>query len=176
MERKRTGNLFIIGFMGTGKSSVGKRIGEREEHMTRIELDDLIEREEGISVKEIFDQFGEEYFRDCETSMLHEMKLMEDTVVSCGGGIVLREENIRYMKEAGTVVLLKAAPETVLARVKDSDERPILNGNMNVPFIRALMEKRRERYELAKDFDVVTDDKTIDAVCDAVLAEVKKGN
>lgn len=90
-------------------------------------------------------------------------------VVSCGGGLVLREENVRLMKKMGTIVLLTASPQTIYERVKNSTKRPILNGNMNLAYITELMEKRRSYYEQAADTVISTDDKTAEAICGEIL-------
>ena len=91
---------------------------------------------------------------------------------SCGGGVVMREENADHMKKNGRVVLLTAKPETIYERVKDSDERPILNGNMNVEYISGLMEKRKERYEAVADVTVATDGKNVTQICEEIIAKL----
>ena len=90
-------------------------------------------------------------------------------MVSCGGGVVLREENVRLMKESGSVVLLTADPETVYERIRETGDRPVLKGHMNVPDIRQLMEKRRPYYEAAADFSVATDGKTSEEICREIV-------
>lgn len=163
-------NIYLIGFMGAGKSTVARKL----EEMTgarRIEMDQLLEEQQGKKITEIFAEHGEEYFRDLETELLRSFAREENLIVSCGGGSVLREENAALMKEAGRIVLLTASPETIYNRVKDSTNRPILNGNMNVDYIRELMEKRRPRYEAVADCRVATDGKDICRICEEVLGE-----
>ena len=89
--------------------------------------------------------------------------------MSCGGGAVLRDQNTQMMKETGKIVLLTATPETVYERVKDSTDRPLLNGNMNVEHIAKLMEKRRELYVNACDIKVATDRKTPQEIAEEIL-------
>lgn len=84
----------------------------------------------------------------------------------------MREENADHMKKNGRVVLLTAKPETIYERVKDSDERPILNGNMNVEYISGLMEKRKERYEAVADVTVATDGKNVTQICEEIIAKL----
>lgn len=164
-------NIFLIGFMGVGKSTVAaelvKRLG-----MNRAEMDQMIVDKQGMTISEIFAQYGEDYFRDVESEILLELQKKQGMVVSCGGGIVVREENAGYMKKSGHVVLLTAEPETIYNRVKDSKERPILNRNMSVEFIRELMEKRRIRYERAADVTVSTDGKSAVQICDEIIAKL----
>ena len=101
---------------------------------------------------------------------------MEPMVASCGGGTVLREENVALMKAAGRIVLLTAEPETVFDRVKGSADRPVLNGNMNLSYIKELMEARRPRYEAAADAAVATDGRTAEEICEEILEQRKEGS
>lgn len=162
-------NIFLVGFMGAGKTTVSKYLSTMLA-LERVELDELIVQKEGMTISSIFEEYGEEYFRNCESNALLELQKRSQLVVSCGGGIVLREKNISSMKKNGRVVLLTAEPETTLERVKDSDERPILRNNMNVEFIAGLMEKRREKYLRAADIIVRTDGKTVLEVCEEIVA------
>lgn len=164
-------NLMLIGFMGTGKSTVANKLKQRL-LVEQIEMDALIEQEAGMSIPDIFEKFGEAYFRDLETEMLRKFKEKKPVVVSCGGGAILRDENIEIMKGQGKIILLTATPETIYERVKDSHDRPVLNGNMNVEYISELMEKRRERYEMAADIIIATDGKSVDEICNEILETV----
>lgn len=166
---KLNGHIFLIGFMGCGKTTNAACLAG----MTgagHMEMDQEIVKEQGMEIAEIFAVHGESYFRDLETGLLKDLQSREPMVVSCGGGAVLREENVALMKKMGKVVLLTAEPETIYERVKDSTERPVLNGNMNLEYIRDLMEKRRPRYEKAADFSVVTDGKDAEEICIEILA------
>ena len=164
-------NIFLIGFMGAGKSTVAGELKDKLE-MDRVEMDQMIVENRGMSISEIFDEFGEAYFRNLESNTLIELQKRKQTIVSCGGGVVMREENSDHMKKNGRVVLLTAKPETIYERVKDSDERPILNGNMNVEYISGLMEKRKERYEAVADVTVATDGKNVTQICEEIIAKL----
>ncbi|MDO5455473.1 MAG: shikimate kinase [Eubacteriales bacterium] len=164
-------NIFLIGFMGAGKTTIAKALSQKLE-MNSVEMDQLIVEKQKMSVSEIFDEYGEQYYRNLESNCLIELRNRSQTVVSCGGGIVLRDENREIMRDNGRVVLLTARPDTILERVKDSDERPILNNNMNVEFISGLMEKRRARYQAAADITIETDDKTITQICDEIISSL----
>lgn len=155
-EKRFDYNIVLIGFMGAGKSAVSERLSTVYA-MKNVEMDQVIAEREGMSIPNIFAAHGEEYFRDLETELLAEMQSHKNTVISCGGGAVLRERNIREMKRNGRVVLLTASPETVYERVKDSDDRPVLNGRKNVKGIKELMEQRRGRYEAAADIVINTE-------------------
>lgn len=164
-------NLFLIGFMGAGKSSVSAGLG-RMLGREVVEMDQRIAAQEGMSIPELFAQKGEPYFRACETALLKSFAQGAPRIVSCGGGVPLREENVAAMRESGTVVLLTASPEVILERVKDSDERPLLQGHKDVSYITVLMEQRRPRYEAAADITVDTSQLNIEEVCRQVLRQV----
>ena len=161
-------NIVLIGFMGAGKSSVSEYLSAVFA-MKVVEMDQVIANREQMSIPDIFDAYGEEYFRDRETELLVEMQSHRNTVISCGGGAALRERNVEEMKKNGRVVLLTASPETVYERVKDNDDRPVLNGRKNVKGISEMMEQRREKYEAAADIVINTDNKTVLQVCEELV-------
>ena len=164
-------NIVLIGFMGAGKSTIAGELKDKLE-MDRVEMDQMIVEKQGMSISEIFDEYGEAYFRNLESNTLIELQKRKQTIVSCGGGVVMREENTDHMKKNGRVVLLTAKPETIYERVKDSDERPILNNNMNVEFISGLMDKRKDRYEAVADITVATDGKNVTQICEEIISKL----
>ena len=163
--------LFFIGFMGVGKTSVSAALGQMLQ-LPVMEMDEEIAQQEGMTIPEIFAQKGESHFRQCETALLEGLAAGSACLVSCGGGVPMRQENVAAMRRCGTVVLLTARPEVILERVKDSDQRPLLQGKKNVADIAALMAQRRSAYEAAADVTVDTSDLTIEEVCRAVLRQV----
>lgn len=165
--------IILIGFMGTGKSTVSKRLGEICQ-MEIVEMDRQIEIEEGRPISEIFSADGEAYFRERETQLLMELLKRENVLISCGGGVPLRTCNVKEMKKNGNVVLLTATPETVWKRVKADRHRPLLEGNMNVEYIRELMESRQERYLKAADLVVATDGKSIEEICKEIISALEE--
>lgn len=173
MNELNNGNIYLIGFMGTGKSSVSKcledLIGKKV-----YDLDNMIEEEAGKKIADIFSEGGESVFRDMETKVLYSTKRMDYAIISCGGGTVLRKENVQFMKEHGTIVLLTATAATVLERVKDSKDRPILNGNMNEEYIETLMEKRRDIYKKSADITIETDNKSVLEIANEVVNGMTK--
>ena len=164
-------HLFLIGFMGAGKSTVAKLLYKKT-GLPFIEMDQEIEKQEGTSIRDLFATKGEPYFRDLETAFLEEMKDREASVVSCGGGVCMRPENVRLMKETGTILLLTARPETILERVKDSTDRPLLNGHMNTGYISEMMEKRRALYQSAAELVIETDEKSPDQIAEEIMKEM----
>lgn len=166
-----TFHIMLIGFMGAGKSTVSSYLS-KQLNMEEVDTDSLIVKKEGKKIPQIFEEKGEKYFRDCESSILIDLQKRNNLIVSCGGGIVLREENVWNMKKQGRIVLLTATPQTIYERVKDSKERPILNDNMNAEFIAQLMEKRQDKYLAAADIIVATDQKTVEQICDEIIEKL----
>jgi len=166
-------NLYLIGFMGTGKSSVADTLSRLLAKPVQ-EMDAIITARAGMPITEIFDRYGEEYFRNLESNLIMELGKQSGAVISCGGGAALRAKNVENMKQNGRIILLTASPETILSRIGSSADRPILNGRMNVPDIRALMETRRDAYEAAADLTIETDGKTVTEVCEEIVQQMHK--
>ena len=167
------GNIFLIGFMGCGKSTVASKLQKRY-GMEVVEMDQLLSERQGMSIPDIFETYGETYFRDLESALVAEIRKMENQVVSCGGGVVLREQNVAKMKENGQIVLLTANPETILERVKDDENRPVLKGKKTVEGITELMEARREKYEAAADIVIHTDKKPVSEICEELKQKLEE--
>ncbi len=165
-------NIYLTGFMGSGKSTVA-RCFAREYRRELLEMDAYIEEKEARSISAIFSESGEEYFRTLETNLLISLEKRKNLVVSCGGGAVMRPENVEAMKRGGRVIYLRATPETIYERVRYSHNRPLLEGNMNVDYISRLMEQRKGAYEAAASITVDTDGKTISAICSEIAAHLK---
>lgn len=166
-------NIVLIGFMGAGKSTISEFL-KTSFAMDVIEMDQIIAEREGMSISDIFEVYGEQYFRDLETNLLIEMQARTNVVISCGGGTPMRECNVVEMKKNGRVVLLTAKPETILDRVKDSHDRPLIENNKTVPFIAELMEKRREKYEAAADIVIETDGKSELEICEELIHRLRQ--
>ncbi len=170
------GNVVFIGFMGAGKTTVGRLYAEQF-GKDFLDTDSMIEEKAGKSVTAIFEEDGEEAFRKMETEAVRELKeKVSNTVISVGGGLPLREENRRLLKEAGTVVYLKSRPETVWDRLKGDDTRPMLKGENPKGKIRELLNRREAAYEEASHFAVDTDGKTPEEVAELVFKRRKGEN
>jgi len=157
--------------MGCGKSTVAAGLSAKY-GMDIVEMDQIIVEREGMSISDIFAQKGELYFRDVETQLLIEIQSENNKVVSCGGGVAMRKQNVEAMRKGGCVVLLTANPETILERVKDDNSRPLLQGNKNIDFINEMLEKRRAKYESAADIVIQTDEKRIDDICEEIITQI----
>lgn len=151
MEKK---NIILVGFMATGKTSVGKQLAQKT-GMRFVDMDAIIEEREGRTINEIFASDGEPYFRERECALAKELAQESGLIISTGGGIVLNPENIAAFNATGLVACLTAEPEEILRRVARCQSRPLLAGDKEKQ-VRDLLEKRRPLYE-AIPFQVITD-------------------
>ena len=161
-------NIILIGFMGCGKSTVGIKLSYRLRRALE-DTDKLIEKEEGRTISEIFATDGEPYFRSLETECLK--KLIQTTdgkIISVGGGLPIRKENHALLKELGTVIYLRATPETIYERVKHDTTRPLLQGDNPQEKIRTLLQERTPVYEQAADFVIDVDHKDFEMILDEI--------
>ena len=148
-------NIILVGFMGTGKSVVGKLLAKKI-NRDFVELDDMIEAKEKMPIKNIFEKKGELYFRQVEKEVVKEASQLKNKVISAGGGAIMDEENFKNLKSSGTIICLKASPETILKRTKNIKTRPLLNVPDPQKRIEELLEKRESCYNKA-DFSLETD-------------------
>ncbi len=160
-------NIVLTGFMGSGKSAVGAELA-RLTGFSLLEVDDEIERTAGMSISEIFGRFGEERFRDMEAAEIRKLAGTTDTVISTGGGVVMREDNMAVLRRDGVVVYLRAEPATLLERTSRDSDRPLLRCDDPLGRINELLAQRKEQYEKA-DMIVDTDDKGPEGVAREIL-------
>lgn len=171
LKKKR--NIILVGFMGSGKSAVAAKLSAVSGWECR-ELDSLIEIQEQKTISEIFRDKGEPYFREIETAMLKKYAEKEHSIISCGGGTPLREENAAIMKENGIVFWLKADPHTIYSRVKYDENRPLLRDNMNPEYIETMLNARSKNYESVSDYEIVTDGKSVEEICTVIMSILAK--
>ena len=138
-------NIYIVGFMGTGKSSVGKLLAARRRwHF--VDLDEFIELRQKRRIVDIFAKDGEPYFRKIEKKALKEVSAQDKFVVACGGGIILNKDNIKLMKKTGMLICLSATPGEILKRVSTDTHRPLLNVEKPLKHIELLLKMRAPNY------------------------------
>lgn len=168
-------NLILIGFMGSGKTSVGVKLSYRLK-MSVEDTDKLIERREDRRISEIFAQNGEEYFRQKETELLRELveKQQGPRIYSVGGGTPVKPENRELLKQLGTVVWLRIQPETVYQRLKDDTTRPLLQCEDPLERIRELIESREEAYTSCADVIVDVDGLEMEDILRIIERKMKK--
>ncbi|HVJ58263.1 MAG TPA: shikimate kinase [Terrimicrobiaceae bacterium] len=163
-------NLVLIGFMGSGKSSVGRRLSGLTGHRF-VDVDELITQAEGRSIPEIFSQCGENLFRDLEQRVLEELVGVCGIVLSTGGGLVLRSANRETLKRIGIVAWLDADPEILFERAMRSGRRPLLQTEDPKATFDELLSVRRSLYELTSDFRVDSSRLSHDEVAQILLEE-----
>lgn len=159
--------IILVGFMGTGKSTVAERLAA-ELGWRKLDLDQAIEDDQGCSIPELFSSRGEAYFRQVETDVLKRtLEESREIVVATGGGAVLAEANREAMLASGTVVALTASVETILDRVQNDPNRPLLKGNAaeSVP---QLLEARKHAYDFAH-LRIDTTNRSVDEIVRLIL-------
>ena len=165
-------NIILIGFMGSGKSSVGEALAKSLNYKF-LDSDKLIEEKAGSTISQIFEQYGEEYFRNMETKTLQDMQSkLDNTVLSTGGGMPLREENSKLLRQLGLVVYLQASTDTVIKRLKNDKSRPLLRGDDLVGKVDKLLAARNPVYEKTAHKIIVTDNKTINQIVADIIEEL----
>ena len=167
------GNVILLGFMGSGKTTVGLKLSYRLRRPV-IDTDKEIEREEKRSISDIFATDGEQYFRDKETALLRKMlKSVNNQIISVGGGLPLRNENRELLHELGQVFYLKASAETIYGRVKNDTSRPLLQGPDPQTKIERLLNERNAHYTDAADVVINVDGKDFDQILCEIEQNVK---
>ena len=161
-------NVALVGFMCAGKSAVGWRLASRL-GKTFVETDALIESRAGISIAEIFTMWGEQRFRDMEAGVVRDVSLGTDSVIACGGGVVLRDENVTCLKSGAVVVHLAVSRDRVIERLgRPSDVRPLLSGAEREKRAIELLEQRRPFYSRAAELTVDTTELNVDEVVERI--------
>ncbi len=156
--------IILIGFMGSGKSTVGKRLA-KQMCWEFVDTDEAIEREEERSITEIFACKGEPYFRKLEVSCLERILNQEkNLIVSVGGGLPITKENQERLQLETSVIYLKSSVETIYDRVKHNEDRPLLQGDNPMGKIETLLGAREQFYEQAANYIVETDGKTVEEI------------
>jgi shikimate kinase len=167
-------NIYLVGFMGTGKTAVGKEVA-KQLNQQFVDLDSQIEQRQNRKISQIFAQDGETYFRSLEKQALKEIAAERNLVVSCGGGIVLDKENIQIMKNTGQMICLFSRPEVILARTQSYKHRPLLDVDNPAERIEELLKVRAPFYAQA-DYTIDTSDLTVSVVVNKVLEYVRAKN
>ena len=166
-------SLILIGFMGTGKSTLGRVLAERL-HLEQVDLDEVVVQEQNMPINDIFSRYGEERFRELEHDVVCRYAAQPNLIISPGGGAVLREENRKVMRECCTVISLLARPEVILERVnRDATVRPVLEnrkpGQSKLERIEEVLTQRMPCYQEA-DFILDTSDAPVELLAEQVLS------
>ncbi len=157
MKIDKNRNIILIGYMGSGKSTVGRKAARAVEY-TFLDTDALIEQEEGMSIAKLFEEKGEAYFREKETETIKKLIAgPKGNIIATGGGLPMREGNAELLKELGTVIYLKAETKTLLGRLSGDSARPLLkNGDLKEK-IETMLAVRGPVYEACADLILQTD-------------------
>jgi shikimate kinase len=164
-------NIVLTGFMGTGKSTIGKELSKML-NMKLVDIDAEIEKAQKIKINDIFRIFGEQYFRDIETAMIKKLSRGKNIIISTGGGAVLRDENMEALKEKGIIFCLNASTETIMKRTARSEDRPLLKVENPKEKISEMLSCRRPFYEKA-GIMIETDCKTPSEIAQEIMEIIR---
>lgn len=165
-----TKHVFLIGFMGAGKSTVARKLA-RSIGLSSVDMDIYLERREGKTIKDIFAESGEEAFRAIETDVLRELIAKEPLIISCGGGVVTRPENRKLLHENGFVINLNVDVMEASERISNKSSRPLFQ---DLEAAQALAETRRPLYEEAAHITIDTAHKSVGAITYSVRSTLEK--
>jgi len=165
-------NVVLIGYRGTGKSTVGKMLAERLGR-SMVSTDAEIMKRTGQSIPEIVAEHGWDYFRDLESQVCKELAGRDGLVIDTGGGAILRSQNVELLKKTGTLFWLTASVDTIIQRIRRDTQRPSLTGTKSfVDEIEDVMRERTPKYEAAADHQIATDGRSIVEIADTILARL----
>ncbi len=159
-------NLYLVGFMGTGKSVIGQKVA-RELEMDFIDSDQYIENKEAMKISEMFDRFGEPHFRKLESLFIHEWQPRQNAVIACGGGLITNDELLQIILSQGIAITLWASLDTLVNRLSGDKNRPLLATEDPRRRIQKLMEDRTEIYQKV-GLGVNTDNRSISDIANHV--------
>jgi shikimate kinase len=165
-------NVSFIGFMGSGKTTIGQVVAANLGY-DFVDMDHYIEEKAGKTISKIFEETGEPYFRELEKEALRELIQRENTVISTGGGVVIDEANRKLLNEHTFVVYLSAKPQNIYYRIKNGTARPLLNTEKPLKKIKKMMHQR-EKYYKEHDICVVTDDLHVGAIVEEVILRYRE--
>lgn len=165
--------IILIGFMGVGKTTIGKIIAKKLK-LNFVDMDNYIEKREGKSISKIFEEYGEQHFRELESESLKDLIKSDNIVISTGGGIVTTKENSDILKKEKIVIFLDANTQTILNNLyKEIDKRPLLSNSKNIEYtISNLLNQRYEKYNSICDIKIDINEKNIEEVVSQILVNI----
>jgi len=162
--------IFLIGMMGSGKSSVGELLS-KSLNLKFVDIDQVIQKKEGKTINDIFKKRGETYFREIENIELKKIKDL--AIVSCGGGIIKKENNREFIKKSGITFYLKAKVETLEKRLLNDKERPLINKSDLKKSLKKIYYERKNLYKNCANFTIQTDETSLSDICDLIKEKLK---
>lgn len=162
--------IVLIGMMGSGKTTIGKLLGEKLT-LRSIDIDVIIEQNEKRTISEIFQNEGEKYFRNIERETIKKNFTNKDLIISLGGGAFEDQLTQELLLKNSTVIYLKTSPNVILERIKKNTNRPLLKNQMTVEKIQSIILQRQKNYELA-NITILTDNKNTDKIVEEILGVI----
>lgn len=162
--------IVLIGMMGSGKTTIGKLLGEKLT-LRSIDIDVIIEQNEKRTVSEIFQNEGEKYFRNIERETIKKNFMNKDLIISLGGGAFEDQLTQELLLKNSTVIYLKTSPNVILERIKNNTNRPLLKNQMTVEKIQSIILQRQKNYKLA-NITILTDNKNTDKIVEEILGVI----
>lgn len=162
--------IVLIGMMGSGKTTIGKLLGEKLT-LRSIDIDVIIEHNEKRTISEIFQNKGEKYFRNIERETIKKNFTNKDLIISLGGGAFEDQLTQELLLKNSTVIYLKTSPNVILERIKNNANRPLLKNQMTVEKIQSIILQRQKNYELA-NITILTDNKNTDKIVEEILGVI----
>ena len=164
-------NIYLVGPMGAGKSSIGKRLAKRIEREF-YDSDRVLEERTGVAITTIFELEGELGFRNRETNILKDLVQLDNAVIATGGGVILRETNRKLMKSSGTIVFLQTSIDTQLKRTRHDKKRPLLQTGNRRAKLMALAKERDPVYEDLADITICTNSQSISSSVSQIIKQL----
>ncbi len=161
-------NIVLIGFMGCGKSTIGRALSEKT-GFRFMDTDQLIEHTAGMTIPHIFLKYGEQYFRMLEYKIIRAISENPHQIIATGGGIIKNPDNIQMLAQQGSIIYLKTSPEQIFSNIQYDETRPLLQGENKIEKIRLLLTERIPLYEKYQDYTVDVTNLSVEEVVDHIL-------
>ena len=165
-------NIALIGYRGTGKTSVGKLLAKKLNRKL-LSTDKMIIKKAGMPINKIVKKCGWNRFRHLESEAIKNIGGKDNCIIDSGGGVILKNKNISALKKNCIIVLLKANPKVIASRIKSSKQRPPLTNKSFIEEVRAVLKQRKEKYNNAADFIISTNNLSIGKVCNKIISKLK---
>lgn len=159
--------------MGAGKTYIGDKLNKLLVHFDYIDTDILIEKQQGISISEIFEKHSESYFREIESEIIAQTAKMNNTIISIGGGAIENLQNLEFLKKNGVVFYLKAPAIVLFDRIKNENHRPLIKGETPYETFKSILKKREKNYCKA-DYVIDTNQKRAYTILNDIIHGYEK--
>jgi shikimate kinase len=173
VETEENLNIVLVGMMGAGKSYIGAKLSKLLAHFTFVDTDEVIEKSTGLTIPEIFESHGEEYFRKLESDVVKKVASKKNQIISIGGGAFTKADNVRALHKNSLTFYLKAPVSVLFNRIKDETHRPLLSNDFSEQTVESLLNKR-QKYYMQADFIIDTNQMPAYVILDNILGEYEK--